>query len=313
MSRMRIRLRVAGALILTVLCSGAHADVYVRALAGNTQDLSYVLAPVAASERRENSAYGEQSTVAARAEVDPLSRSMHLDTTAAVTDYTCTYGANCDAGYSIAAGLIHDEVLAHSIQAGGDRITLVFNPIQFDGNVQVSGVSGFQAMAVQFNLSATGCVDGKPDCGVDNISPTYSFSLASQTFLDVASQTHGFQVTVDNGATVNMIWQWAMSSFLTQGPATQGVAAHASGSYSADFSRTALWGGLAGAYDARTHAPLNDMILDSELGFDWSRAGVETVVSSVPEPETYGLLVAGLFVIGWNRRSRQAVISSRPQ
>ncbi len=72
----------------------------------------------------------------------------------------------------------------------------------------------------------------------------------------------------------------------------------ASASGDASFGHTALWGGISSVTYADGSALDGSVTALSASGFNY--------VNSVPEPETYALLLAGLGVLGWVGRRRKA-------
>lgn len=75
----------------------------------------------------------------------------------------------------------------------------------------------------------------------------------------------------------------------------------ASQSLTLDYSHTFRWGGVISALNGSGSSIYDEISLVGESGLDY-----KTYVNSVPEPETYALLLAGLGVLGWVGRRRKA-------
>lgn len=68
----------------------------------------------------------------------------------------------------------------------------------------------------------------------------------------------------------------------------------------ADFSHSVIWDGVAGVRDSMGNL-VTGYSLTSASGIDWT----QSMVSSVPEPEAYAMLVAGLALVGAVRRRQR--------
>ena len=75
-----------------------------------------------------------------------------------------------------------------------------------------------------------------------------------------------------------------------------------------DFSHTLSWGGISSVTDYGG-APVSNYTLSSQSGFDYRLA---YSAAPVPEPQTYGLLLAGLAVIGQLARRRRSAHQAHP-
>jgi hypothetical protein len=76
------------------------------------------------------------------------------------------------------------------------------------------------------------------------------------------------------------------------------------------FGSSGYWGGLSEVHLA-DGTLLDGYSVSSASGFDWTRAYDAPVAAPIPEPETYGMLLAGLGLLGFATRRRPRT-SRRP-
>ena len=70
------------------------------------------------------------------------------------------------------------------------------------------------------------------------------------------------------------------------------------------FGSSGYWGGLNDVHLA-DGTVLGGYSVSSASGFDWTRAYGTPVAAPIPEPETYGMVLAGLGLLGFARRRRR--------
>ena len=106
-----------------------------------------------------------------------------------------------------------------------------------------------------------------------------------------------FQLTLEANADTANSFSLAMSS-----QSIASIAAAGEGSFAAstaDFGSTLRWLGIARAYLPDGSPYTGALSITSESGYDYGK-----LVTAVPEPETYALMLGGLMLIGWSTRRR---------
>lgn len=184
-----------------------------------------------------------------------------------------------------------------------DRLTFHADPLLTNtvgtmvGRIQVSGgVSASPATYPQESSSASAAVTAPGTGGTYSVAaygdragtggiPQYiTFELAvkfnSTDFTSLA-------VWLQTAANTSLLYGFGVSHAVTA---------------TSDFFSTVEWAGIDSVRDAQGNL-VSDWSVTSASGFDYSRS-YAAQVASVPEPETYAMMLAGLGLVGWAARRR---------
>lgn len=200
---------------------------------------------------------------------------------------------------------VHDYMPAYTIVQTTGHVTLI-EPLTMaakdaDGNAVGSGY-------MDVNVLASGVVSlsgsGAGLSGVSSSKLRYRFELASGGHVDGnVSINYADSVPVDGLLTERWFWESGTSTSLTLEVETF-TSAFMTGTGTADahvdFANSLDWLGVRNVTDIHGTPVASFSMVGADTGVDWGK-----YQPPVPEPSTWGLMLAGLGLLGWTAR-RQA-------
>ncbi len=141
-----------------------------------------------------------------------------------------------------------------------------------------------------------------PGFGASGGGEVHQYARDNGSFAETSAGdpfTSHHQFFVDNGARVTVVLQASAGAF-TDNNGDGGASA------AADFEHTLRWGGVQAAYSASGRVlDLSRVKLIGEDGYDYAQAAPPNpFVTSVPEPASWALMLAGAGLLAWRRRAQ---------